>query len=297
MPKLTRNIPEPLRALTFHKVDLDWEGDKEAHGDCPFCGADDKFFASQKTGKWDCKICNKTGNQYTFIRELHAAAVLSTTDEDIAPIAENRRVSVAMLRRWGLARSPIDQEWVMSSYQPGKPDLANLYRWVLIDGKRRLLPTATIDHALFNVQNWDDKKRRADILEGPWDGSAWEEALMKWRQVGTELRRTADPERSLFNEINVVATPGQSVFLETWIERFRGVHTRILYDNDHPSHSKTGQFRPAAGTEGAKRIVRKLSGVAASLQVLYWGPEGYDPDFPSGFDVRDYLAYDVPTSA
>ncbi len=53
MPKVI-DKPRGLRPFLAHGVDLQWnEGEEQAHGDCPFCDREGRFFVNKETGQWD----------------------------------------------------------------------------------------------------------------------------------------------------------------------------------------------------------------------------------------------------
>lgn len=281
MPKVNEH-PEQLRAYLFHGLDLSYSGSGDAVGECPFCKRERKFFVSQKNGLYNCKVCGEAGNHYTFIRTLfkESAAALSGIEE----VAKDRRVSVDTLLRWGLRRSIIDNEWILPAYGIPKPgeetEIANLYRWSEMSGKRRLLssPKPPFAISLFGTQFWDQSLSEVFICEGPWDAMALEEEAVK------EGR----------HEFNIVAVPGCETFREEWVKLFSRKHVTLIYDNDAPRKiPNKNQYAPPAGYAGMKATARKLKTVVASVSIMNWGTEGYSPNLPSGFDLRDFLNSDV----
>lgn len=293
------DTPQHLRPYLFHRCDLSWKGENDAIGTCPFCGREGKFFVSQKSGLYQCKVCvgpatNKSGgNAFSFLRNLHASS--SATVADLEPVAEDRKVSVERLQRWGLVKSAIDGEWILPTYgfrkSPELPsEISNLYRWTPVKGKRRLLTTSNFQHGLFGLQFWDQSKPDVFINEGPWDAMALEEVLMAWKEVSGRFIRTADITQSFYARTNILAVPGAGTFREEWPPIFSGKNVTLMFDNDHPRlNDKTNKLMPPTGFEGLKSAAKKLRPTAASIRVLDWGPEGFDASLPSGHDVRDIL--------
>jgi hypothetical protein len=127
------------------------------------------------------------------------------------------------------------------------------------------LPAADFDPACPDVY----------VCEGPWDGMALWEVVR-----GLALA-----------PCQVVAVPGCNVWRDEWTDFCQGKRVVLLYDNDHPKALPSGrEYLP--GRDGMRRAARMLSGAAASVRCVRWGPDGYDPDLPSGYDVRDLLSTD-----
>mgnify|MGYP001600448165 CR=1 FL=1 len=301
MPAVKTELPEKLRPFNFHKVNLTSHGETtEATGECPFC-LGNKWYCSPTSGLYDCKnpSCldpdgKSGGNIYTFIRHLHA--VSSATDAELEEVAHERKLTVEVLKRWGMVKSAIDGRWMLPGYgfnSEGKLKLNNLYRWTPMkqnDGtyKNRMLTTTDLKHCLGGVQFWDASKKAAYINEGYFDGMAWESALMKVKISGGKIVYTNEPSQSLYANANVVAVPGADTFKEDWPKLFKGIDVVLMYDSDHPKERK-GKILPPGGWTGMKSAAKKLHGIAASISVVTWSSLGYNPDLPSGFDIRDAL--------
>ena len=284
-------LPEFIRPFAFHRVNVESKSQGDILTECPFCG-ETKFFLSQDKGLYDCKKCKVKGNVYTFIRTLVEQAVDSGAD--ISLVAEERGTSVEALDAWKLCRSIIDGEWMLPgfSWHKTKPvNMTNLYRWSKMGDKRRLLTTPTLKHTLFGVHLWDNNKPTAHICEGPWDAIAWWDTLRKIKRLDNgEYHRTVDMKKSLLAEINVVAVPGCDTFKDEWAPMFAGKDVVFFYDSDHPKENKqTGAIIPPCGYNGLLSAAAKLSGIASSISMYYWGEGGFDSARPSGFDLRDLL--------
>lgn len=269
------DVPERLRPYLFHGLDLAVRGG-QAFADCPFCGKDGKFTVNVETSKFRCFVCGTTGNALEFVRLWHAALSAATTAADLARIAQDRRLlQPDTLLAWGVCVAP-GATWCVPGYAPdGRLD--QLYRRTWVGGAWRLLPTPGLwpdgkAHALhLPVASHDPGRPRVDVFEGPWDGMAmWEVASS--------------------DDTTIIAVPGCCVWRDEWSDLCRGKHVTLWYDSDHPIPEalKRGQVvRP--GLDGMCRVARRLSGIAASVRFVRWGPEGYDAARPSGWDVRDHL--------
>lgn len=310
MPK-SSDIPEQLRPYVQHGVlDLEWKGrEDEALGTCPFCNKEKHWAVSQVTGQWRCLVCGGPsaklgGNVYNFIRQLHQD---SAADMDqLEMVAEERRLPLSTLQRWGLTQSLIDREWILPAYGP-KNGINNLYRWVPVKGRSILLPTPTIPHCMFGLQFWDDSKPDVWVLEGPWDAMAAEIALQRYGMVSREsgkIIRVGNPAKSMYSMTNIIGLPGCETLLDSWVEMFSGRNVYIPFDSDHPkrwpaTHKLAGQLKIVNGSKvipgylGMRYVARKLKAVASSILIMNWGNEGYNPYLPDGFDVRDLLTTDV----
>lgn len=269
-----------MRPYIFHGLDLNWKnGDAHATGDCPWCGKENHFSVSIDKGLWRCLVCGEGsekggGNALIFLRMLHSRS--DSSELMTAYLLEDRKLlGPKTVDDWRLKPSLIDRVWLVPGYN-AKGDIAQLYRFVKVEGKYRLLATPELSSGLFGVSAYDKKRRTVWLCEGPWDGMALYETL-----------------RAEGSSDNVLAVPGANTFQEAWRPLFAGKTVNLLFDNDYPKRNpRTGKYAPAAGTAGMKRVAGILSaGKAPPKQINYvhWGDEGYDPGLPDGYDVRDAL--------
>lgn len=282
MPSLD-DAPEAIRPFLSLGLNLEWsDGKKEATADCPGCGNDKKKFSVRvEDGRFNCFVCKITGNGPSFMKWLWQASYEQTLEAQYDVLADDRGLlSPDTPREWGAAVSLLTGEWLLPGYDAdGK--LTNLYRWVKTKEGRKLYGVKGLKPALFGVQLFDKAKPNVHQAEGPWDGMAW------WE----EMRR--DGHEQMLDNTNVTAAPGATVFMEQWGRLYAGKHLTLLYDNDHPkAPPKTGVMSEPAGLAGIKNAVAVLSKAEeqpASVSYLQWGEQGYDPEVPSGCDVRDVL--------
>lgn len=277
-----------LRPYTFHGVHLSVRG-SHAVGDCPFCGREGKFSIDTASGLWRCFVCGAGteaggGNGLVFTRlayEIAATALLRNPGAFHAGIAADRRLlSPATAAAWGVVPALDGVTWLVPGYgTDGKLD--QVYRRVWDQtahggtGAWQLRPTPGIwpdgkVHALhMPIHDFDPARPNVVVCEGPWDGMAlWE----LWGDRDT----------------NIVAVPGCGSWRSEWSEMCRGKVVTLMYDSDHPREHIKGRVS-RAGYDAMVRVAKRLSGIAASVRWLKWGPDGYDPTLPSGFDVRDML--------
>jgi len=300
-----KDLPPKLKGFAFHGVDLVYQdGAEQAHGDCPMCGSDGRFYVSAETGMWDCKSCHKRGNLYTFLRHVYEMSAQSTTTPDYGELLKTRRLlSANTLSAWGVVKSALTGDWLVAGYGvDGK--LNQLYKYAPApDNRDKLILHVTpgTNHQIHGLEQWDPKKQHVHICEGPWDGMAWWEVLRETKLSDSGLTHTENEAASLLANTNVIAVPGCNVFPPAWSELCAGKTVTFLYDSDHPRVNKeTGITSPAAGWDGTRKACLNLLVAEQQpqiIQTVVWGEGGYDPKLPTGYDVRDALTAAGPTVA
>lgn len=295
MPKVEDDTPKAIKPYLFHGLDIDYsDGNSQAIGVCPFCSKK-KMFISQENGCWDCKSCGKgakgsgEGNLAGFLKLFHAELVYDNLQE----LAEERKLlSTESLQDWGVGFSKFNQRWYVPGYNADM-SLCQLYRYTKLGDKMRLLATPTLNHQIHGLSTWDDRKNVVYITEGPWDGIALHEILGKTKLTDSGYMLTANDNKSLLKDSNVIAMPGANVFNEAWCKLFVGKHVVLMYDNDHVKQNKQGKDVAPAGLLGMKRVAAVLTEtteVPLSISYLCWGDDGYDSSLPDGYDIRDALS-------
>jgi hypothetical protein len=313
MPKLD-NLPDTLRPYQFHGMYFHESG-QWAIGDCPFCGKEGKFHVSIREGTAGCFSCiidpeSERGgvNPTTFLRRLWVESSAQTKNYQ-GLRADRGLLEDSTLETWGAVQSVLTGDWMIPGFN-GMQDLVQLYsyRKYLKHGmwSMRLFPTPGLDpgrdrHGLFGAQLFKEAKPEVCLCEGPWDGMAYWEAI----------KAKGDLE-----VVNVMAVPGCTTFLDSWLPLFSGKKVGLLYDSDHPLRfcprckkswsSVTHKTCQACATDletrehfrggiaGMERVARALAtpGKAQPADEVYylrWGDHGYDPDRKDGYDVRDLL--------
>lgn len=297
---MNEDIPVKLRPYVFHKIALGKIHNNEAAGDCPFCGREGKFSVNTLTGQWKCWVCARGtgrggGNVYTFIREFHALCLEATkSDEFKALAAQIDLLDFTTLVEWQIVKSVTTHEWLIPGYNPSS-QLVTLYRQIKQpQGGFRAIPTPTLGHHIHGMNLWDPAKPLVYILEGWKDALAFWECLTRGKTCEERgLCPTASRDSSLYAQANVIAVPGAEVFFETWLPLFENKVVNLLYDSDHPrKNSNTGTTSPGAGWNGMKRVTELLCSSKhkpQEINCVHWGPDGWDPNRKSGFDVRDFI--------
>jgi hypothetical protein len=205
VPKIQKRLPETLQPYAFHGVDLNWaSGDKEAIGSCPFCGREDKFSVDIRTGRWQCFVCNATGNAPTFLRQLWDACDKATTNYEELRLDRGLQY-LDTLMQWEVVQSITTRNWLVPGFD-AKGRLQQLYQRKQIFSKGdwywRCLPTPKVSqskankegHRLHGVNLYDRDKSTVYLCEGPWDGMAIWELLRQAKPSERGLVATANIE-------------------------------------------------------------------------------------------------------
>jgi len=295
--KTEDKTPKMLKPYVFHGVDFSSDDGAEAIGTCPFCGRDGKFYVQVETGVWQCKVCqtgNKKGggNSITFVRELHAMSKCLGPDA-LKLSAARKLLSAKTLEAWGCVVSATTGEWAIPAHNhEGK--LTQLYKYAKSGSKTILFGTPEMHAAMYGAGMFDKSKSETWVFEGPWDAmAAWEIVNGVKDESEKGWVPTANPLLTVGADVNIVAIPGAGVFQESWVPMFAGQRVTIFFDSDHPKEHN-GRQVGLAGYNGARRTAGMLArpdGTGAKeVHVLQWGPDGYDPDKTSGWDVRDHVS-------
>lgn len=298
--KKLSELPKVLRAYQFLGLDIDYrEGVDNVETDCPWCGAEGKFSINlKKDGLWRCFVCQEGiddehtgGNLIQFIRMFHAKSYEATTD--YTPIKTDRRLlREETLVRWEVARSYLNDRWLIPAYDP-KGKLSQLYQYCRTEKGMRLLATPGLGHQLFG--QYDPEAAEYYILEGPWDAMAFWEMMGSTKLWTDGFKETSNYESSLLKGVCVLAVPGCGSIgepFERFLPLFKNKVVNVLLDSDHPRTNKAGRVSLPAGYTATKKAIGMLTGCKeppSGVYYLNWGEKGYDPDRPSGTDVRDCL--------
>ncbi|MCK9569388.1 Hint domain-containing protein [Candidatus Pacearchaeota archaeon] len=296
MPRVHEESINYASAYKFHGLEFD--GDEgQVTGNCPWCGREGKFSLNLETGIWRCWICGEGnekggGNLLAFLRKLWSLSDKATVDyKGLA--AQIGLLYEETLEAWGVCQSITTGDWLVPGYS-ARGSIDQLYRYAQVGERMALLPTPGMKHGLHGLPLYDKNKPIVYLCEGWKDGMALWEMLkgVKHGDNGT-LVSTANPERSLAGEANVLAVPSCTTFSPKWCGLFSGKSVRLMFDSDHPQkNKKSGNLSLPAGYSGMKRVSKILlahESPPEQISFLQWGPEGYDTDKASGYDVRDHL--------
>lgn len=298
MPQIEAEVvPKGVETFLFHGVDVDYgTNTDQAIATCPFCDKR-KMYINMDNGCWDCKSCGAGakgsghGNPVGFLKLLHE----SLNGEGLEALAKERKfLSTVTMESWGVGFSNFNHKWYVPGYN-AQGSLCQLYKLTQTPTSNRLFPTKNLGHQLHGMNLWDDKKSTVYICEGCWDGIALHEILGETKLSDSGLMATANYNKSLLKDANVIAVPGVNVFNESWCKLLKGKNVVLMYDNDYPKkHPKTGTDIGLQGFKGMQRVAKYLTETTdtpLSISFLAWGDAaGYTQEYPDGCDVRDVLA-------
>jgi len=290
MPRKTKDAPDKLKPFLFHGVDLNTSS-KQAEGDCPFCGKEDHFFVKTATGQWSCRRCEESGNIVSFLKQLHSYALKQTTDEDYKELSAERDIPVSTLKEWGVARSFLNEEWLIPAYND-KGKFANLYKAYKYNGQWKVMASPTCKLHPFGVQHLKKRRKTVWVVEGLWDALKLHAVLKTVKRNGNKIIRTKNCKTSMAMTEDVLGVPGSNTFNPDWLQYLENKRAQLVFDNDHPKKNKATGKVTKPGWDGMQRvikIVRETGCFPESLYRIRWGRQGYTKDYASGYDTRDIL--------
>lgn len=128
--------------------------------------------------------------------------------------------------------------------------------------------------------------------EGPWDGMALWETMRASKVTENGLTLTGNEAASLYAGANILSVPGANAFPESVLPLVGDKTVYLLFDNDH-AKEVNGRKIDGAGIAGMRRAANAMAKAEkhpTQLEYLHWGKDGFDPELPTGTDVRDLLA-------
>ncbi len=236
----------------------------EQHGnqfvtDCPLCEKQKHFFYNQESGLWDCKVCLKSGNPITFLRELYNRFDNVTRTSQF--IANLRDLPLSCIQDAGLKYNEFNGSYLIPTFKNGK--INNLYKVALTRKQDKethewkdkwiIMASPGIEHTLMN---WEETTEDTLwIAEGQWDRLATQAIIAS-------------------NGISVTSTPGAGVWKSSWCEYLAEKHIVFCYDND------------TSGRAGYEQVILKHISASQykpkSISYLNW-----PADKPVGYDMND----------
>ena len=256
---------------------------KQINADCPVCKKTKHFYASVKTGQFDCKVCGITGNAITFLREyenknnkeiaecLNSYGINENSHRQI-PIKNSapKKVFEQSLVDFYVSNLPEDklrefsQERglpieILKKYKLGMDKQGNFTLPVydqesrIRDIRRKKIGKDTISSVgsevfLFGVKDLLSNNRLF-LTEGEWSKMALE--AQGYPSVGV---------------------PGASTFKDEWTPLFKNKEVFVVYDLD------------SGGENGTKKVINKLRGTVKRISHIKLPKE-----LGEGKDVRDFF--------
>jgi hypothetical protein len=225
---------------------------------CPFsdCGHE-KMYVNATEGFFDCKVCGRKGNKYTFMQLLYDELFQETKKAHYEELSEQRSgLAAAAFANAELAYDPRSSEWWLP-VRNERGSIINIRMW---NRKSNILRnTGGCSTGIFWLDRLRPKCGTVAICEGEWDAIALDYLLLQ--------------EKIL--DIDIVAVPGASTFKTDWCKHFTGKEVILLYDND-----KAGRD----GADRASKILHASKGKPKAINKVDW-PEGT----PDKFDIRDHV--------
>lgn len=252
-----KDLPLKCKPFANHGVSFSGKsGESHLAGECPFCGKEEHFFVSQKTGQYKCHVCGEAGNTVTFLTAIAVLNHEETDREAWRALARDRGLPVAAFKSWGLGWD--GEQWTLPCRSPNGM-CHDLRRW--FPGRSGLRSTSGCKVQLFGLDRLRKSKPNVSVwlCEGEWDAIA-----LAWL-----LKRNGRKDA-------VMAVPGANTFKEEWAEEFDGRDVYLVYDADE------------AGDKGSLKAASLLKrrGRTRSLHFLSW-----PMDAPKGWDCRDWIAH------
>lgn len=249
-------IPEKLRPYFDLGYDEQSVSGDQSQGICTFCGKN-KLYINSNTGQFDCKVCGKNGNIYTFM-ELFLADRVDNDDsegEHWEELEKDRGIPLEKLQASGIVWDY--DRWIIPAYnKTGSVVHLGFYK---LGGAVKGI--AGMPVALYGAEKLGEKARKKEpvyIQEGFWD------------MLAMELILEGEDEEGI-----AIGVPGAGTFKEQWAELLNNRELYNCYDND------------LAGRKGAKTVWLKTKPFVKSYSVLSW------PDVAvEGYDVRDFYRHD-----
>lgn len=248
-----------IEALIAHGVVFNTLPDKgTACGDCPFCGKENHFFCHVSTGKWQCKICHKDGNVYTFLSEHYNNCLKATKRQDYEVLSTQRdNLPWQAFRDVDLAYDRDRHTWLIPLYNKDKA-LANLLRWDGYADKPQAYSTpACKTQHLFRGEHIKSVGP-IHVCESWGNAVALNYVMGK---AGVDMSTNS-----------VVSATGAGMSFDDFLDIFKGREIFMGYDND------------PAGVDGQHRQGEKIRKVAKKLHLIHW-----PSTFPEKYDTRDFV--------
>lgn len=273
----TRQLNQYQSLLSGFGIESELVGDNFL-GECPFrdcpvqyAGKEPKFSMQVGTGLFQCLRCKVSGNAWTFIREIHALYLRSTTVHQLEDLLKLRKnaFSLSIAQEFQLAFNTAMQEWMIPTWGTGgiKEGIVNLHSWrTTYDdrtgaARRQLQAAPMFKQVPYGLHRFREAKQRAvAVLEGHWDYLAW---LYILRTVGQD------------DEMDLLGSPGSGGISGLHIGKLSGRKVLLLHDNDPAGRELT---------ESTIKRMAKHGVIPIALKTLDWPPET-----PPGFDISDVV--------
>jgi len=241
--------------ITFYTGQhMEEASDDQLLGDCPFCGKEQHFYFNKNTTQWDCKVCKREGNNYTFLLAFHQK-ICTYTNYDT--LSQERGLPEVVFRMNEIKWNPLLEQYVLPTYNRDG-SMNNLYKTAFVVNeetgktKRRWFAGPGLSTTLFNwpVLNKDELW----VVEGQWDKLAAETIIGAARPI------------------ECMGLPGSN-FSNSWANTLAGKKVVLFGHNDE------------AGDKLVEVVLKRINTMAVKpkeVSRINW-PEG----LPKGYDLND----------
>lgn len=263
--------------FTFYGVDINQSSHKaQLVGTCPFfdCMKPNHFYANKATGQWDCKVCGKNGNTYTFINLIYTEALGRRTDKDITEICNLRKgIDRNEIIKAGLCfnlRSSVKKEIFLPAFS-NENKLLNLYTYKPSNNNEMSIYSGpTLSQLPYLLNFYNSQIKNIWLAEGHWDA-------LSLKGVFSTTKDPTNHNEFLINSNNVLGCPG-TTYPRNYLSLLDNKNVHLLFDND------------TAGAAGIERIIDNIKANNISPNKIFFlsWPKG----LKDGFDIRDLSIVD-----
>lgn len=216
---------------------------------CPFCGKN-KLHINSENFKWDCKVCNKKGNKFTFIKYFYYDVCTKIPSKILGDINKLKSIPYKFLRNSELKLNPLTGE-IINPAKNEKKSLIDLRRFRIQKGAKFYCTKGFNNGIFFKTKKALKNAERVFIAEGEWDYII--------------LKNIFSGDTST----EVIGTAGAGTFKKEFGNLLKDKHVIFCFDNDK------------AGMEGCERVSLLLKEYTLSTSFIEWKEKF------KGFDVRD----------
>ena len=246
--------------VNFSSVSGDEESGYNGKTVCFKCKSNKLFIDSEK-GLFVCKVCKHSGNNLTFIRDLHKEYSERKSNPLIKKFSEIKNIHISHLKNHGVVQS--STEVFIPIFGP-KKEIVALRPYDFNSNKILGVSGQKIQPNFWLVGKHSDPYY---LFEADLDAIAF--SIMA-KKVGRRC--------------NIISFPGTG-FNKNWVSHLKGKKTIWCFDHDKLKGPEGHKFYP--GEEGIKNACKILDGRTSNFKWLNWSLK----DYPRPFDVRDlYIA-------
>jgi hypothetical protein len=256
------------KAFPYEYLGLDGKAtaNNQYLSDCPFCGKESHFYISSETGRYECKVCNESGNVYTFIRHFYKN--MDTENDSkvvkakLRDLSQDRGLKESTLLKFGMRYFSDQNEWIIPVRNlSGEIVTFRIYHPATVKTKGKGRALTGIPLSMGGLETVKETTDTIWLLEGEWDAMAFYEMA--------EAEDVLDTNAALW-------LPGAGTFKESWLDVFNGKRIVLVYDKDRAGFS---------GRKKAASILQEAGIKEDKILTVDWTKLA---DAKDGFDLRDF---------